>query len=153
MEDSPNIVVRIVIGLVLTLLVGAFAFFIFRTVKSTGDDVTNQVTAKMTAALEAQYTAYEGTTVTGSEVINLINDTYAGQEPIYITVCTNLDAGGKTYCYSTALAKISSTTESTLVQSAKDKSKDEYITPNGQFVGTVVRNDNNAIVGLKFTQK
>lgn len=153
MDDSSSKIVYIVIGLVLALAVGTFAFFVFRTVKSTGDDVTNQVTGKMTAALEAQYTAYEGTTVTGSEVINLINDTYSGQEPIYITVYTNLDAGGKTYCYSTALAKIASATESTLVQSAKDKTKNEYITPTGQFVGTVVRNNNNAIIGLEFKQK
>lgn len=153
MDDSPSKVVYIVIGLVLALLVAGFAFFVFRTVKSTGDDATKAVTGKMTAALESQYTAYEGTEVTGSEVINLINDTYAGQDEIYITVYTNADTAGKTYCYSTALAKIASATESTLVQNAKDKTKNEYITPTATFVGTVMRNANNAIIGLEFKQK
>lgn len=152
MESAPNKVIYIVIGLILALLVATFAFFIFRTVEDTGKEVTDNVTGQITAAIESQWTQYDGASAKGSAIVNLINTTYSGTTPIYITVKTNLDTTGKTYCYSTTLTKLTSSAESTLLTNAKDSSKNEYINPNGTFTGSLQRNANGVITGIIFTQ-
>lgn len=153
MEESSNKVLYIIVGIVAVLLVISFGFLLIRSALEKGNVLTNSVNDKMDNILESQYTQYEGTEVSGSQVLNLINETYTASDFVYITVTTKAGTTTTYVCDATTLDKFTSSAQSTLITNAKDKAHNNYITPTGKFVGTVVRNTNQAIVGITFQQK
>lgn len=152
MGDSSNKVLFIIAGIVCVLLVCGFGFAIVNSSLSRGNDLNNQMGAKVDSMLETQYTQFQGTTVSGSQVLNFINETFNSQDNVYVQVTTT--AGGTvTYvCDATSLAKFTATAQSTLVQNAKNKTNNAYIFPTGNFSGAIQRNANGAIIGVQFTQ-
>lgn len=156
MEESSNKVLFIIVGIVAVLLVISFGFLVVRSALAKGNNLTNAVNDKMDNVLESTYTQWEGETISGTQVLNVINETYTSTEPICIIVITNSDpAPGKTYCCdnTTNLTKLGSAAQATLVSNAKSKANAAYITPTGKFVGTVQRNANQTIVSVTFTQQ
>lgn len=114
-------------------------------------DKTNAMNSQMA---ESDVTIYDGTTVSGSDVINAIRkfqDDY-----ISIEVVTGLDRSGTKYIYSSTESSgvVTMGSEITFnIQSALDKTNTKYINPTGRFVGSVYRDANGNIAKLKFEQK
>ena len=114
---------------------------------------------KVNNALEMQYTQYDGKVISGSELVNLIKDTYAATDYIQIGVKTN--AGGQV-AFITNRA-IGATTAGpgtkndagyrTAIGNAEDITSGNYIAPTGSFKGVLTRDANGTIVELMFTQQ
>lgn len=87
---------------------------------------------------------YDGTEVYGSDVLNFIKKKlgdYTTSEiaPIYVNVITSLSEN--TY------------TNSVYIDNLKNFAHDMYIKPTAVFKGNVIKNENNIIMGVTFTQK
>ena len=153
MEESSNKVLFIIVGIVAVLLVISFGFLVVRSSLEKGNGLTNSINDKMDNVLASQYTQYEATEISGSQVLNLISETYSASDSVYITVVTNAGNTTNYVCDATTLVKDAATAHSTKMTNAKAKANAAYITPTGKFLGTVNRNTNEAIVGLTFTQQ
>jgi len=151
--DNATKVFLIIGAVVVSLLVLTFGFGLTRGTIEKGNGLTNDVNDKIDNVLESQYTQYDATEVSGSQVLNVISETYFSSEPIYITVVTSAGSTVTYVCDTTTLTRDPSTTHSTKITAAKSKANNAYITPTGTFVGTVNRNTNQAIVGITFTQR
>lgn len=153
MSDTPNKAIEILIGIVLVCALGGLAFWIWNIFSGKTKDTVNDMVGEITVWQETEFTQFEGEVVKGSAVLNEISTIYSADKNVYVTVKTTSDTTGKTYCYSTSLVKNTSAAQSTLITNAKDKTKPECISPNGDFLGEIIRNGNGDIIGLIFTQQ
>ena len=153
--DSAQDVLKIIVGLALLMLVISFSVLIVASALKKGNNLTNQMNDKIDNVLESTYTQWEGETVSGTQVMNVISETYNSTDPICIIVVTKNGPTTTTYCCdaTTTLTKNASATQSGLVANAKNKANAAYITPTGKFLGTITRNANDSIVSVTFTQQ
>lgn len=95
---------------------------------------------------------YDGMSVSGSEVINVVNK--FKNDTISVVVVNKL--GTKTYYGYTASEGVTHSTlggsVKTDIKAAQKIGNASYINPNAQFVCTVLRDINNTIIGIKFVQ-
>lgn len=155
MEESSNKVLFIIVGIVAVLLVISFGFLVVRSALAKGNNLTNAVNDKMDNVLESTFTQWEGETISGTQVLNVINETYTSTDPICIIVVTKSGPTTVTYCCDAVgtLNKLASATQANLISNAKNKANAAYVTPTGKFLGTVQRNANDTIVSVTFTQQ
>lgn len=100
---------------------------------------------------ESDKTMYDGLPAAGSEVINAINK--FKNDKLGIIVETNKST--TQYIYALSLSGTTATLGSNIsssVKEAQDIKNSAYINPNGQFQGEVLRDANDAIVGIRFIQ-
>lgn len=136
---------RTVFAVVLSCLVIGFVFVVWSSVKESGNTAVSDSNSMVTQMEEAKYTQYDATTITGSEVINVIRQ--HSTDEIYIGV--NNGAGMVNYIYSDS----SLSAPGADLVNAKDKTNAAYISPNGKFIGKVIRSTTtDAILGLEFTK-
>lgn len=135
-------------GTIITCIVISLGFFIAREARDTAADGAGQISKLNAEFNESDKVMYDGLKVSGSEVINVINKFH---NTLSIKVITkkgswyyNLDLIEN----DTALGKESSTK----VKNAQSPENDNYINPNAQFIGDIVRDTNNTIIGIIFTQ-
>lgn len=154
--ESTNTFIKIIAGLALTLAVVTFGFFIYNTVKGTGNAALTKATDTTNSMLESNITQYNRADISGSEVLNAITNFMESSEEIYIEVITK--SGSKTYIYpSKSIASDQRMSNNDIladVQLAKTKGNAAYISPKGKFTGKVVYDatDDSVIVGICFTQ-
>lgn len=162
MEESSNKVLYIIVGIVAVLLVISFGFLIIRSALEKGNNLTTAVNDKMDNVLESQYTQYDAATISGSQVLNIINEVWSQTDKIAIRVVTKANAAGTVYCTNGTYTAAGSATlgtvntnsaQSTLVSAAKTKGNSAYITPTGKFLGEVCRDTNESIVMINFVQQ
>lgn len=112
------------------------------------DEKSSQFTTQL---MESEFTQYDGTTVTGSDVINCIKR--MKQEVICITVNNGRQA--TEYIYSSNLSTDLTGNLTAMLKDAKDKSNlDKYINPAARFEGEVIRDaSTDTIIGITFTKK
>lgn len=149
-DTIPGFVVFIG-GLVIAALIVSVGFFIYNNQKETSNAVVEQTNRINNQLQEAEWTQYNGTEVTGSEVINVIKrfqeaDTYV-----------SVDNGGGEVFYIYAdralTTKKTSEEEAELLKAAKTRGNAAYINPNTRFVGVVDRDETTeGILGIKFTK-
>lgn len=146
--------VDIAVTAIIVLGVAAMAFFLFRNSRDSANTSVSKIT-KLTAELsESDFSMYEGTAVSGSEVINAINKFKADDIAIKVTT-----KSGNTSYYNKAMTsesggsyKIGTGTVKT-VQSAQSRGSANYINPTGSFAGSICKDSNNVIIGLFFEQQ
>ena len=155
MEESSNKVIFIIVGIAIVLLVVGFGVLVVRSALVKGNNLTNSINDKMDNVLETTYTQWEGEIISGTQVLNVVNETYNSTDPICIIVVTKSGPTTITYCCNnvTNLTKNTSASQATLVNNAKNKANAAYITPTGKFLGSVQRNANDTIVSVTFTQQ
>ncbi len=146
-------------GILIVLLVVGWAIKTTRNTQDQANGVVTQVADKVNTALEMQYTQYDGKVISGSEVINMIKDTYASSD--YIQVGVKTAAGGQV-AFVTDRALGASTagpgnksqaTYNAAIGNAEDITNSNYISPTGSFKGVLSRDANGTIVELMFTQQ
>lgn len=165
MEESSNVSIRLFAGIIITLLVISLGFVIYRASKSGTGNAVNQINQLNDQLTESKYTDYDGQTLTGTQVISLI-DSYAG-DIISVEVKTLSNTTGVKYYYDGASSGGSGADEKWELttnasgepqkaagdlKNAKKKASTDYISPNGSFECKVIRNKNNAITCVRFTQ-
>jgi hypothetical protein len=147
--ESVSSFLRGVGGLAIAALIVLFAFFLYNNQKESANEVVEQTNRVNVQVQEAEWTQYEGTDVTGSEVINVIKR--MSDSGTYVSV--NNGSGEVFYIYSgrDLGTKLTSSEEATLLSNAKKRGNAAYISPGKHFIGTVDRDDTtDAILGIKF---
>lgn len=154
MENSLKAIL-IGAGVVITMIVVSIGFVLMRSGQSTALTTIGKLDRLNTEMTESQYTMYDGMEVNGSEVVNVIrkfrND-YIGIQVItkknsgtwYINNVTLTDDG---------IGKINDSGRTGDISDLINEKSNEYVNPNGVFLGKLIRDENGTIVALTFTQK
>lgn len=137
-------------GVIITCVVVGLGFYIAREAKDTASGGAGKISSLNSEFSETDKTLYDGMTVSGNEVINAIRK--FDKEKIGIKVVT----GKSTTCYinniSTNENELSGQGATSDLKNASDSKNKNYINPNGKFNGKVLRDANNSIIGIKFSQ-
>lgn len=153
MENEANPVLKLIASIVIVLVIIAAIFGIVMFAISKANTLTDSVSEEVDKMMETEYTQYDGETISGANLVNLIKRTYSDTDPIYILVKTKANTTGVYYVCDSSATRLADTTERTLVANSKKKSDNNYIAPTGKFYGEVQRNANGAIIGIIFTQQ
>lgn len=137
-------------GTIITCLVIGLGFYIAREAKDTAANGAGQINKLNAEFSDTGKTMYEGTEVSGSEVLNVIRKFQ--DEAVGVMVSTNKATTYYIYQFDVSSGELKEkmTTDYKLAQNELNKS---YINPSGRFEGGVVRDNNGTITGLTFTQK
>ncbi|HAA25093.1 MAG TPA: hypothetical protein DCE11_03085 [Ruminiclostridium sp.] len=153
MENSLKAII-IGAGVVITMIVVSIGFLLMRSGQSTAQNAINRLDQISSEMSESQYTMYDGMEIRGSEVVNVLRkykDEYIG-----IYVKTKKSTNGVWYVYDVTLsgneAEIGSPSTKS-ISDTMDETKDEYINPNGVFIGSIARDENGRIAALMFKQQ
>ena len=136
-------------GTIITCVVISLSFFIAREAKNTANNGANQINQLNAEFIESDKTIYDGATVSGSEVINVIKK--FADEKIAISVKTNKGVTYYGYCIDEKNGDIT-TASSADVKNAYEVGHNNYINPYGRFMGKLVRDKNNVITAIVFEQ-
>lgn len=143
-------------GTIITCIVISLGFFIAREARDTAADGAGQISKLNAEFNESDKVMYDGLTVSGSEVVNVINK--FRNSNLSIVVENNK---GKTSYYYDLDSKLTDSGEKNWSLGAKTKTEgygmqnsnsDSYINPNAQFVGDIIRDVNHVIIGIVFKQ-
>lgn len=132
------------VGIILTCLVVGIGFYVAREAKATALVSADQLSSFRQDLSEQPITRFDEVAVMGSDVVNFMKQQLGsykeGEEaPLYITIHT--DTLGATYNNKTYLSEV------------RDFNSSRYINPTESFVGEVVEDDNDVIVGVIFNQE
>lgn len=160
-SKNSNLVVGVIITVFFIILVGVIIMWTtgqFNSKKKTMDNSTNKIDQAIGGMSEFDWTVYEGNPVSGAQLVDVIKDVIAKKEVIAIRVCTlaNLTAGEDyNYDYTPAASGTDATIKAITTPPAPTTTKTDkdYINPNESFIGKVIRNTNNEIICVQFTQQ
>jgi hypothetical protein len=137
-------------GIIITCVVISLGFVIAREAKDTASGGVNQLNMLNNEFVEGDKTLYDGVVVSGSEVLNVIRR--FSDEALGILVSTNKDRTYYNYDFNEETGDIGQQTSNDY-KKAQDVSSTKYINPTARFMGSIVRDVNGAITGLKFEQE
>lgn len=141
MEDGSSKTIYIAAAVVLAALVAVLAFSFYTKSRSTASAAMSKVDKMSVALMESDYTQYEGTTVMGSEVINVIKQ--LGDEDVAIMVD---NGSGTPQRYGSAYI--------TIQQACDRANSGAYINQSSRFLATITRDTStDAITELVFTKQ
>lgn len=156
-----DIAAKIIITVVIVILVGllvAWLVGLFKDKKQDLNSSTEKINTTVNSVADFDYLSYDGASISGKSLVDLIKETVADAPELSIAVQTYVNSKKSTpvtVYYNKAVTSnnsIDSTgTITTLNQSSK--SSDSYITPNGSFIGKVLKNPNEEVTGILFVQK
>lgn len=136
-------------GTVITCLVITLGFYLSKEAQSTANTGTSKIGKINTEFAENDKTMYDGTRVSGSEVVNAINKLNGDQVGIYVVTKSSSVFYG--YNFDTTSGELKTVSTNTYDKSI-DSTSTSYINPYAMFEGTVIRNENDVITGIKFSQ-
>ncbi len=134
-------------GTIITCVIVTLGFYIAREAKQTATNSANQINEMNVEFMENDKIIYDGATVSGTEVVNVIKKMQNDK----IGICV-INGGTTTYYgynFNTSTGALGAVS-AVKYNAALDETKDSYINPYGNFRGTVIRNSNNAITGIIF---
>ncbi len=131
-------------GVILTCMVIGVGFYIAREAHSTALASSNKLSEYKKDIQESSYTKYDGMNVSGSDVVNfakknLISYDAENLAPVYVSIKTSTHE--EIYVSNQYLKNL------------RDFSHVRYVNPISMFVGSVVRDANDVIVGVVFEEK
>ncbi len=138
---NSDITVKIFMVVVAVILVGliiAWSTGVFRDKRNDLNEGTRKINNVINSMAEFDMLVYDGGTITGSILMELIKDAADGKLDVNITYRTlQMGENAEPISYPSP-------------EPAKNDGK--YINPRGRFIGEVTRNDNEVITGVIFTQ-
>jgi len=137
-------------GIIITCLIVGLGFYIAREAKDTAAGGVGQINKLNSEFADTSKSMYEGTEVSGSEVVNAIRRFQ--NETVGLQVVTNKTSSFYTYNFNPATGELGTSSALTF-KSAQNELNNNYINPNGRFEGDVVRDKNGTITGLMLTKK
>lgn len=131
-------------GVILTCIVIGVGFFVAREAKATAVASSNQLSSYQKEISESSLTKYDGMEVNGSDVINFTKKNLTKYDvtdiaPVYVRIETSLHS--ESYVNNNYLKNI------------RDFEDKRYVNPIQLFLGAVVRDENDVIVGIVFVEK
>lgn len=137
-------------GTIITCLVISLGFFIAKEAKTSAASGAEQIGRINSEFIESDKIIYDGTQVSGSEVINVIKK-FSGKG-IGIMVQTNKGAVNYYYTYNNVTG-VSIPSADIDYNETANFLNNEYINPTGRFNGSIVRDRNGAIAAINFVQQ
>jgi len=139
------LILFVVIGVV---FLGTWAFTGMRSGMETGNQALSDVEKMNTALLETEFTKYDATEITGSQVINAIKK--YEQEGTAICITVNNGRASTVYVMTADLAQKA---PNRAADAKKKNDLNRYINPSTMYLGEVVRDtDTGTITGVTFTK-
>ncbi len=157
---KSDLVAKIFLAAVIVILVGlliAWMMGVFKDKKQDLNSGTEKIDGTLSSVADFDLLVYDGDTIRGETLVDLIEEVCDKKLELSIAVKTLVNAEKSapvTIYYNKVLTtkkEINEETPSSLNQ--KDKSIDSYITPSANFKGEVLKNKNNEITGILFTQQ
>ena len=122
---------------IITCIIVGLGFQMAREAKQIGNYVVEELHQYRTAAEERDYMKYDAVTVYGNDVINLMKQEFSGgRGGLRITV----KEGNAGFSYE----------KSEDLKRVREIGTEEYIVPTSEYLGEVVRNENEVIVEIIF---
>lgn len=150
-----NKVLFVVIAVILSGLLIVYMIGLYKDKKQELNTSTSKIKDSTSSVSNFDFEAYNGNTISGETLVALIKDVTQRNEDFSIAVLTLANAKSNTIIYyNRALNSennIVAGTVSSLNQN--NKSSNNYITPTANFFGEILRNPNDEITGILFTQK
>lgn len=137
-------------GIIITCIIISLGFYIAREARDTASAGTGQINELQAEFTDAEKTIYDGTEVSGSEVLNAIRR--FSDDTCGILVNTKKDSTFYNYSFDITTGNIGTETKNDY-KLAQNVESDKYINPTARFSGTVIRDVNGAITGLMFEQE
>ena len=136
-------------GTIITCVVISLGFFISREAKDTASNGANQINKLNSEFVESEKVIYDGATVSGSEVLNVIKK--FSNERIGILVKTNKSSTYYGYIFNETTGEMTDKADNQLTV-ATDSDGESYINPYVNFTGKLIRDKNEVITGIVFEQ-
>lgn len=136
-------------GTIITCIVISLGFYISREAKSTASSGTQQINKINTEFAESDKVIYDGTCISGSEVVSVIQKFNNSATGVYVQ--TNSSSNYYIQFFDLKSGVVSGTSYTTYSRDT-DASSSNYINPYATFKGQVVRDSNDVIVGIAFRQ-
>ncbi len=152
-KNSSGLVVGIVITLFVIILSGAVIVWgsgYFNQNKKTMDKSTAKIDKTIGSMTDFDLTVYDGKSIQGDALTELIAELKASNTAVSIGVDTLDSTAATNYNYEYTSSNLGASVSLTPTTS---KSEPSYINPNGTFVGEVIRNKNDDIIYILFTQQ
>lgn len=134
-------------GTIITCLVISLGFFIAKEAKTSAMNGAGKISSLNSEFMEGDKIIYDGTQISGSEVINAIHK--FSDDTLAIIVVTNRNTSYYNYIYNSENGEFTLTGT---YEMWDDSTVPEYINPSGRFKSEVIRDLNGVIVKLKFVQ-
>lgn len=137
-------------GTIITCVVISLGFYIAREAKNTASGGANEINRLNTEFSESDKTIYDGAIISGSEVISAIKK----MKKQNVGVCVKTNQSNNYYCFifDEDTGTLGEKSNSEYKMSTKSDSS-EYINPYASFEGKIVRDSNDVITGLIFSQE
>ena len=136
-------------GTIITCVVISLGFFISREAKETAANGANQINKLNSEFVESDKIIYDGATVSGSEVVNVIKK--MKRDKIGICVVTNKSTTYYGYEFDKSTGELLKEVTGGY-EEACISTNVKYINPYADFRGKVIRDENDVITGILFTQ-
>lgn len=153
---KSDLVVNILITVLVVVLAGlliAWTTGMFKDKKKAINDGTEKIDGVISSVAEFDLLAYDDNTIRGDVLVDLIKEfkNRDAQLAIWVLTLDNMPTGTNyNYNFDPGTNMLGIAAEDT---PPTDKSAAGYITPTASFVGKVLKNVNNEIVCIKFTQQ
>lgn len=148
------------VTVIIAVILSALALYMANSSKSTINGGTTQFTQLMSDYSEISATMYDGLDVSGTKVVDVINE-MCQTEYVSVTVVTKEDTTGTNYSNSTNKTAITTAGGATITPTGnqyagstqeKDLTNAKHINENASFRGKVFKNSNGLVVNIEFTQ-
>ncbi|MGN0351686.1 MAG: hypothetical protein ACI4ES_08535 [Roseburia sp.] len=136
-------------GIIITCIIISLGFYVAREARDTAANGTGQINKLQAEFSDTSKTMYDGTEVSGSEVLNVIRK--YSEDTFGILVHTNKQSTYYHYQFDTSTGELGKSVNNSY-KNAQDVTNSSYINPTGRFEGSVVKDVNGTIVGLVFNQ-
>ncbi len=137
-------------GIIITCIIISLGFYVAREARDTAAVGTSQIHELQAEFTETSKTLYDGTEVSGSEVVNVIRK--FENETMGIYVKTKKDSTFYHYAFDVESGDLKSETTADYKLS-QEVTSEKYINPTARFMGIVVKDANGTITGIMFEQK
>ena len=137
-------------GIIITCIIISLGFYIAREARDTASSGTGQINQLQAEFSDTSKTMYDGTEVSGSEVVNVIRK--FSDDTMGVKVVTSKTSVYYGYSFAENDGMLGEKSNASY-KNAQDATNQNYINPTGRFAGSVVRDANGVITGLVFTQQ
>lgn len=137
-------------GIIITCIIVSLGFYIAREARDTASTGTGQINELQAEFTDASKNIYDGTEVSGSEVLSAIRK--FGDDSIGILVITKKNSTYYHYSFDTTTGELGDSVKNSY-KVAQDATSDRYINPTARFSGSIIKDVNGTITGLVFSQE
>ncbi|MGF9975484.1 hypothetical protein [Viridibacillus arvi] len=154
MLGSASQALKLGAGLLLTLAIISLCVVVYSASTDPAKSSTSDFNGMASELKDQKYLSYDNTTVSGSQVINAIRRFSSEGKAGNLGVQVVTGQGNSSWYFNSVSENGDSVTTSTSdISKLSDSVSPQYVNPSGTFDSIVVRDSNQVIRAIKFTQQ